>query len=89
VPRQHQRMFIHFKNLYINRIQHYNAMKQLGQGSSDDGSPRPDDRKPYVSEKSKQYAANQRKKKLGDGGKKVNIVSILLHPGNAKADLSD
>jgi len=71
----HKKLFAHFKNFYIHRVQFVG----LHQKPKSDNSPQNREVKPVISSKSAKLAMEKRKKLLGKDGN-VNCIEILLLP---------
>jgi len=80
--RSGQKMFIHFKNLYINRIQ---FRRRLGLDSTEHGTPGKSDTKPYISEKSKKIATKYREKHLGKAN--APLLEVLHRESKSQGKL--
>ena len=72
------KVFSHFKNFYINRVQSLGQTKRFSkfyeQNINQAGSP-PKERKPYISEKSAQLAQNKRAKAVGENATFLDIIT--------------
>lgn len=73
----HSRIFTHFKNFYIHRVQHVGKIKKFSKDFVQMDAR--DSHKPITSEKNNQLAENKRRKITG-GRENVSLVEILLHP---------
>lgn len=78
----HQRIFTHFKNLYIHRVQYSGNLKKVKTDVQNSYANQMQS-KPQISMKTTKMAENARKKMMGDK-KNVNLVEILLHPSKGK-----
>jgi hypothetical protein len=73
---EHKKIFTHFKNLYINRVQHVGSLKKVSKDFVDVAHRDP--HKPTLSEKTNKLAMKKRQKMYGNNN--VTIVEVLLHP---------
>lgn len=79
----HQKIFTHFKNLYINRVQHVGSQKKYSHGYVDNSAR--DTHKPKISEKTAKLAAQKRAKVHGK--QNISIVELLLTPAQNQEPL--
>lgn len=75
----HTKIFTHFKNFYVHKIQHAGSIKKMSRDFV--SIDQRDMHKPHISEKTSQMADNKRRKQGKEG---ASLVEILLVPQRQK-----